>query len=372
MSLLHQNTLLFIMTRIHSRADPSPDPLALGDDVDMLVDCIEVIVPAPILVPVNRLRRAPTRRGRVKPVVENLSPRKRTQSQTKSDAGRVRTPLMRASQSSNRAAPTPVSKGEKNAEAKPLVTPTKSAVKTPVSRPSVSRSSKPTLSSSVSELLPNPSPSIPRKRPRLSSAGEDDTFTDPSPSSISAVSREAFLANEALRRQREARKFVYKGDANAPKLTRSGKVVGEVREGTEEVDEYGEAPEEDGGMESDVAQELVMQDEPTILLPTPSIAPDTPMRVAPVVPLPASARPHVLQILSTLTSQSITTNPPAVIDEENNEALQGLLNLFKGTVERGEGNSALVVGARGAGKTHVSCSSSSRRGLTSRRQSAGH
>lgn len=58
-------------------------------------------------------------------------------------------------------------------------------------------------------------------------------------------------------------------------------------------------------------------------------------------------------MLNILTSQNISTNPPPFEDEEHNETLQGILNLMKGTVERGEGNSAIVVGPRGSGKTRT-------------------
>ena len=69
--------------------------------------------------------------------------------------------------------------------------------------------------------------------------------------------------------------------------------------------------------------------------------------------LPVKARPHVLSILSTLTFQNIALDPPPFFDEDTNEALAGLVNLLRATVERGEGNSALVVGPRGVGKTRV-------------------
>lgn len=120
------------------------------------------------------------------------------------------------------------------------------------------------------------------------------------------------------------------------------------------MDEYGGGVEDDAEEDLDDVQEAILQDEPVISLPTPKITPETPTKPAPLVSLPVSARPQVLQILSTLTSQNIAIDPPAFIDEEKNEALQGLVNLLKGTVERGEGNSALVIGARGVGKTRVS------------------
>jgi origin recognition complex subunit 4 len=184
------------------------------------------------------------------------------------------------------------------------------------------------------------------KKPRSSLPSFDaEVFGSPT----GDVSSEAFRANERLRRQREARNFTFEGDAHAPRTTRSGRVVAtrdygrdhtEDTEDTEEKDEYGgivpepETEEEDAGVRLDV--------------PLPESRSESPS----VAPLPATARPHVLRILATLTG---TEREPAPFEkEEDNEALQGLVALLKGTVERGEGNSALVTGPRGVGKTRVS------------------
>ena len=346
--------VLAIMSSVQFTSEMSPDPLGLEFDHG-LDDCIQVTLPPLVKATVmsEPLKRTPTpRRRKVEPVIEIVSPKKRRQSVVELDAKRVRTRLTRASPSSNRATPTPTGKG--SAERKALVKPTSGSPRMPVSRPSVSRPPAKTLASSVAKPLPTPSPAHARKRPRLSSPGGSGVFDDPTPSPASEISREAFLTNEALRRQREARKFVYVGDANAPKLTRSGKVVGEVREETEEAEDYGAMVEGDKGMNLDVVQELVTQKGPTLSTPLLKGILDTQTKLAPVIPLPVSARPHVLQILSILTSQSIGVDPPAFIDEEKNDALQGLMNLLRGTVERGEGNSALVIGARGVGKTRAS------------------
>lgn len=52
--------------------------------------------------------------------------------------------------------------------------------------------------------------------------------------------------------------------------------------------------------------------------------------------------------------------PPNLVDEEeestNRIALKQLTDLLKGTVVRGEGNSCLLLGPRGSGKTRVSFS----------------
>lgn len=73
----------------------------------------------------------------------------------------------------------------------------------------------------------------------------DEAFTDPfaPEAEEKSISREAFLANESLKRQREARNFEYEGDVDAPKLTRSGRVVGkqvQEDEPEEEEEEYEE------------------------------------------------------------------------------------------------------------------------------------
>jgi origin recognition complex subunit 4 len=141
-----------------------------------------------------------------------------------------------------------------------------------------------------------------------------------------------------------------------------------TREDEGEVDEY-------GGVESSevVGEEIGEEDRMEVDGESPNLFPDTrattsveetilhpskatsiPPAKANPLPLPAGARPHVLQILSTLTARHVASNPPAFDDEASNEALQSLVNLLKGTVERGEGNSALIVGPRGVGKTRVS------------------
>jgi origin recognition complex subunit 4 len=185
-----------------------------------------------------------------------------------------------------------------------------------------------------------------------------DVFDESSPLSGAVISRETFLANEALKRQREARNFKFKGDANAPRQTRSGRVVVDVN-GTEEVDEFGNDDErleiegnvedahvyveEEGGVNERTNGDHGAETEVEYNQTSPAIS-----------PLSAFARQHVTDILATITSQNISSNPAPVVNEEQNEALQGLLKLLQGTVERGEGNSALLTGPRGVGKTRVS------------------
>lgn len=182
-----------------------------------------------------------------------------------------------------------------------------------------------------------------------------------------AISQEAFLANEARRRAREARNFTFEGDASAPRQTRSGRVVDkkivdeygadevEVDEGRDEdqaaeEDNRGEDMDVDDDIPRPEDDDLVITDAPAQLEREATV--DT---AASVAPLPSHARPHVLRILSTLTGSE--KEPAPFVDEEGNEALQGLVSLLRGTVERGEGNSALVTGPRGVGKSKVSSSS---------------
>ena len=228
------------------------------------------------------------------------------------------------------------------------------------------------LAASTQKSKPRETPS--RKASTASIASADlpnfDEAFDASPTaSVSAVSRETFRENEKLRAQREARNFVYKGDAEAPRLTRSGKVVANGKH-EEVIDEYGGVVEDDEA-ESVEVEEPLESEEPDegvdtyTAIPTEDVGIRLPDEVRlngkektdalQMAPLPHGARGHVLSILETLTGRVSHGRRPFA-GEETNEALQGLVNLLKGTVERGEGNSALVVGPRGAGKSRVSYS----------------
>ncbi|KAL7424594.1 origin recognition complex subunit 4 [Cryptotrichosporon argae] len=176
---------------------------------------------------------------------------------------------------------------------------------------------------------------------------DDDVFG--SPAAPGVISDAAFRANEALRRQREARNFVFQGDASAPKLTRSGRVIGTTE--SEREDAYG-AADRDGHVDGDetgdgdetfvAREEVVERRQERVERPVPT--------AQAVKPLLNAARPLVLRMLSTLTGQP-TAEP--ILDEDKSEALAGLVGLLKGTVERGEGNSALLTGARGVGKSRT-------------------
>lgn len=231
-----------------------------------------------------------------------------------------------------------------------------------------------TIADSAKKRLPTPRKPAPQSRirpntlPRTSGRGslhDKSEIENESPSrekggaSSSSISRQAFLANEQLKRQREARNFKYEGDADAPRLTRSGKVVGEVVQ-----DEYDvfdaeptpEPPNEDPFMDTHVsavdddgAEETMEVDETF----SGQAGPEKIMSKA-VDPLPDYARPHILNILSTLTSTSIADKPKPFHDELQNDTLLSLTKLLQGTIDRSEGNSALLAGPRGSGKTRVS------------------
>jgi origin recognition complex subunit 4 len=343
---------------------------------DASEECINIAPPSPLL---PRLSRGPRKKHPL-PIVEIPSPRKRKSTggaTGERPAKRVRTPLSKTEGNSNRATATPTPKAKSQAstakgkeKAAELETPlrlepipqTQTPVSTTKSKPTPSRSArKPvgSLGSSVKTPLPTPT------KPPLPNF--DDAFLD---ESTPTLSRETFLANEALRRQREARNFVFEGDVNAVRATRSGRVVVPLpreEEGSgdeddvEGRDEYGVAQEEETAIVGNGEVPLDLEVErlnviPDVIFrsnpPTPS-KPKT-QKAVEIAPLPTGARRHVLNILSTLTCRDISTNPAPFVDEETNEALQGLVSLLRGTVERGEGNSGLIVGARGVGKTRVS------------------
>ncbi|ORX39453.1 origin recognition complex subunit 4 C-terminus-domain-containing protein [Kockovaella imperatae] len=268
----------------------------------------------------------------------------------------ARTPLAKGSGASNRGTSTPRHKNTPtgktplrgNSAASPAAT------KTP--RNGAKASS--TLASSVKKALPTPVRSRKEEKAPIRLA-DDNPFLESDAGT--GVSRETFLANEALRRQKEARNFEYEGDADAPKLTRSGKVVGGAKRGVE-IDEYGGMEEEEDDADEDedtrgkpksTESDMLDNGLEARALDNHMEVDERPVGTAQPAGLPPGARPHVLRILSTLTSQGIASDPPPFMDEDTNEALHGLVNLLKATVERGEGNSALVVGPRGVGKTRT-------------------
>lgn len=241
---------------------------------------------------------------------------------------------------------------------------------TPAAKASASASkalanNTPTLASSISKPLPTPSPALlvssARKRPRLDKFAaktldfDNGIFSDPDDELV--VSTEVFRANERLKKQREARNFTYEGEANAPRMMRSGRALAEVNKDQgdedENMDEYGPRLEEENPLapQAPVIPDIAVQQ--LLITPSEPLLPSTQAPSSPCIIIPAFQKIYLHAMLNTLTSQNISTNPPPFDDEEHNETLQGVLNLMKGTVERGEGNSAIVVGPRGSGKTRT-------------------
>ncbi|WVQ77021.1 hypothetical protein IAR50_006700 [Cryptococcus sp. DSM 104548] len=266
-----------------------------------------------------------------------------------------------------------------------LATPTKSESKkapskTPASTVQRGRNSlagTPTLASGLKDGLPTPSPALrasTRKRVRGEGVSRaltfrDDVFDDEDEDEerqakkqrSEDLTRERFLQNEKQRKQKEARNYQYTGDANAPRTTRSGRALQDARDKAMDIEE--EELDEYGGKRGD--EEPLAPSAPLIpefeLSTAPIASPSLPLANSPSPepdiitgePLPDYAEPVLRTILNTLNSRGSDRDPPPFLDEDKNEALQGILNLIKGTVDRGEGNSALVVGPRGSGKTRT-------------------
>lgn len=233
-----------------------------------------------------------------------------------------------------------------------------------------------TLAESAKKKLPTPRKPIsqpgsrpstlPRAGSRVGIANAKIAQESPSKgaggSSSVTISRQSFLANEQLKRQREARNFKYTGDADAPRLTRSGKVVGDVQQDDYAVVEKYPSPEElkddpftqtdEIGNDSLVADAFIQDNSDTIAHPQPEKA-----LAKTLDPLPDFARSHMADVLSTLTSTHIADKPKPFRDELQNDTLLSLTKLLQGTIDRSEGNSALIAGPRGSGKTRVSSSS---------------
>ena len=94
-----------------------------------------------------------------------------------------------------------------------------------------------------------------------------------------------------------------------------------------------------------VPEDLVIQPAPTL----------RPTQLGPSEhPTPPSVLNKLNEILQNLSATPSRTPRPFNNEEADNEALGSLVRLLKGTGERGEGNSCLVGGSKGSGKTRVS------------------
>lgn len=275
-----------------------------------------------------------------------------------------RTPLARASPAANRARPvTPSKQPSAKGKEKAITTSTKRAgVNVPSPSPVKRPASNVPLSSAkrCKTADGEPAPLTPELEDMLDEFEEEEEVVVDENGYIrlpaAPVSRETFLANEKLRRQREARNFKYTGSADAPKLTRSGRIIGEVDKTEDEA--YGTVDEDDPFIDAPTRSVLPVEDTPELEVDgrveeQDLLEKEMEEQAKEVMPLPPGGEPCLRGVLDTLTGRNIAHNPPPFLEEEKNEALNGLVNLLKGTVERGEGNSALVVGARGVGKTRV-------------------
>jgi origin recognition complex subunit 4 len=325
-------------------ADPgdSPDPLLLTDEAEHISTPNEIIAERPPQPsPPTKRPRANTRTAYKSPA---SSPSRPTLTPAKPHAqSRVRTPLSRAPVNK----PTP-GRGDRTPGKTEVVSTLGSSIKATLPTPSRPRAAS-TAKPLASVKGKGKEKEIPIRTPTKRKV--EDVFDD-SPIASPNITRDAFLANEALKRQREARNFKYKGDAHAPRQTRSGRVVGESKDEDGDADvEYGgglETP--DAGVET--AEDEVVEEEEE-LEDDGRYGPVSNEETTTLHPLSDIARQHLTAILHTITSQQVSSDPPPFPDEDKNEALQGLLKLLQGTVDRGEGNSALVTGPRGVGKTRV-------------------
>jgi origin recognition complex subunit 4 len=179
------------------------------------------------------------------------------------------------------------------------------------------------------------------------------TATVENPFLAAQPSREVFLNNEAQSRQREARNFQFQGDHTAPVSLRSGRIM--ARRGLNELDEYGAEIQKDDNEGVDHGIASVVEDIPSYV----SGHLDSQASAATeLVPLAAPPSYHLVrtafysQVISSIIRQTAERDVSPASSET--ESVLGLTSLLTGTVERGEGNSCLLIGARGSGKTRVS------------------
>jgi hypothetical protein len=176
----------------------------------------------------------------------------------------------------------------------------------------------------------------------------------------SKTSRAKFLENERRRKANQARNFVYTGDAGEARKLRSGKAVAQEMDDEVELEmnepvdfpmeggaAVGEHAPIDLGVDIDynLPEELDVQDAP--IPSTTSLGNETTTTVSPYV------LDRLNDILENLLAPPSRTPRPFANEGPENEALTSLVNLLRGTAERGEGNSCLVVGSKGSGKTRV-------------------
>ncbi|GHJ83987.1 hypothetical protein NliqN6_0389 [Naganishia liquefaciens] len=203
----------------------------------------------------------------------------------------------------------------------------------------------------------------------------------------SAQSRDAFLRNERWQRDKEARNFNFEGDVNEGRRLRSGKAVAlagtsdvgdEEDEGTigdeDEADESayeaeGKRHQEDLFGQTDAEfvadndylsqltydADMPVEAQKSGFADASLLEGSTPQEEEPSSRLLTPFAKRVLQtVISNLAGyESYSASGPMTLEEEKDESLRHLVNLLTGTVERGEGNSCLVLGAKGSGKTRT-------------------
>ncbi|KAJ9120234.1 hypothetical protein QFC22_003134 [Naganishia vaughanmartiniae] len=223
----------------------------------------------------------------------------------------------------------------------------------------------------------------------------------------SEQSREVFLRNERWQRDKEARNFNFEGDVNEVRRLRSGRAVAasEVEESVvDDTEEEGdddvveEDEEEDDPMldveekqrrremkgkgkakagdpfepDNDYLSQLTYDTSmPIEAQKSTLINSNDPLGNEPTLPHDHNLARHTTSLspfaekvlktvignlaCSTTAAHTNGLSPGPGGEEEKNEVLMQLVNLLTGTVERGEGNSCLVLGAKGSGKTRVGC-----------------
>jgi origin recognition complex subunit 4 len=281
------------------------------------------------------------------------------------------------------------------AKAKPVFPKTSTAKDTPVeaktpskrkakaSAPPIRHSSNPLDDAPLPLTEAEPTPQTKTKEPDVLKELEE-----PEPrasASFDLQSRDAFLRNERWQRDKEARNFNFEGDVNEGRKLRSGKAMASV--GTSEIgdeddddmvveeddadesgyEEDGKRPQgdalgEDAVFEADndyLSQLTYDANVPVETLKT-TLANPTKVHGSRVdEPKRHALTPFAQKVLRTVIGnlagcETYSSSTPMGPEEEMDESLKHLVNLLTGTVERGEGNSCLVLGAKGSGKTRVS------------------
>lgn len=293
------------------------------------------------------------------------------------------------------ATPPPRSSKRTSTKVKPItktVTP-KKTIPAESSTPSKRRTKAPAPirhSSNPLDDEPRPEPALPHVDETAPESLRD--LEEPQPRAgtsfdlTSAESRDAFLRNERWQRDKEARNFNFEGDVNEGRRLRSGKAVAvagtsgmgdEEDEATGEDDDADESGYDGEGRRGQVdllAETDAVFEPDNDYLSQLTYDADAPVETQksalanPNLEGPASlavesnqhaltpfARKVLRAVISNLAGcETHATSAPMAPEEEKDESLRHLVNLLTGTVERGEGNSCLVLGAKGSGKTRVS------------------